>query len=892
MKRNSLIALMVLGLAAVGLAVGVVAWRQGEPRAKQAQRPAQQESTPKERGEEGMLVISGDSEEEQGKTQIAEGIDKETKGKRDAAPVGEEWPEGDGDAAGAGNAKDDATTGSIALVGNPLDEASSPTLTTDATPTPQPGTRVSGKVMAPGGGAAAGVTLTFVAQSPQGEEQDYTSTTAVSGEDGSYTANAAPHGPVKAFLNVPPGRFLYAPPAKEIILREGEHREDLNFTLDPGNPIEGIVTTEAGDPIEEARIVATMGGATREATTGLDGRFFLEGVPPNGTLETLTAAHPDYQPETRTNLSSMDGEQRFRLKQSNDIVLAVSWALDRTPVTFYAYRLLKQNSTGLYIDMQRDDIKVESEDGRTVLENVEEGLWRAEVTVLAPDGTPTDIRGSAEFELAQGEKSREIPVEITMGRMISGVVVDAPVDGEAVAGARIEFVPPSAGFGRFPPPDAPFEFPTTFTDSGGYFEFQGMAPGNYTLVAEKEDMVTPEPVDVEVPFGQNPEPLRIVMPQGATVYGQVIDREGNPAGDIAISFSLQRPNADGWTYKGTKTDEDGNYRFSGLTAGSHYVWVRGSELRDNSQFDLGKGEEKEINFDFSGGVSVSGTVYLNGEPAFPKIQNIQFVGAEDRGRRGWTGLEPGGTYETQVQPGEYFVQFAGTENLRGNLPPFSIYGEPQQQEKDFYIESAEVDVIVEFPEGVAFQPGQIVMSPRERSLRYAFVRAEMRQENRHLLNLIAGEYQATFTTFDGQWRGEVDWRHYGPETDNLIQIPLRKTVRGIRLGGWKPGDLVNTAFTTLSFDATPYIESEGVIEIILTYEAGRHAVETGAVRLYRGSERISMEDERGWTGADHWNNSYTLYLDEYEEDASYTIEANLRGDGGSDSTGSVYMNMN
>jgi hypothetical protein len=291
-------------------------------------------------------------------------------------------------------------------------------------------------------------------------------------------------------------------------------------------------------------------------------------------------------------------------------------------------------------------------------------------------------------------------------------------------------------------------------------------------------------------------------------------------------------------------------------------------------------------------VSVSGTVYLNGEPAFPKILNIQFVGAEGRGRRGWTGLEAGGTYETQVQPGEYFALFAGRERLRGNLPPFSIYGEPQQQEKDFYIESAEVDVIVEFPEGVAFQPGQLVMSPRERSLRYAFVRAEMRQENRHLLNLIAGEYQATFTTYDGQWRGDVDWRRYGPDTDNLIQIPLKKTVRGVRLGGWKPGDLVNTAFTTLSFDATPYIESEGVIEIILTYEEGRHAVETGAVSLYRGNERISMEDDRGWTGADHWNNSYTLYLDEYEEGASYTIEADLRGDGGSDSTGSVYMNMN
>lgn len=778
-----------------------------------------------------------------------------------------------------GIAPDEDTSASLAMAGI--------TPTTEPTETPVQ-TTITGEVRSPDGGAVGGVWITVMGRD---DKEEVVSIGGVSNDEGVYTVRDVPSGPITVMAQPPANSFLYAPDAIELIIRKGEERDGIDIVLDPGDVVDGYVKNDAGEPIEEASVVAATTRGQRVYTTDKAGYFTVEGIPPGGTLMSLTVVHPDYQAETRTAISMLDGTQYYTLSKSNDIILEVKWMLDGTPVDLYAYRMLKRHMTGQFFDQDRKEILVDSEDGRTVLENLEEGEWRAEVTVLDPDGQTTDIKASATFALTSDEKGRVIPVEVAAGRLITGTVWLDNVGNQPVAGAQLEFVQPSQGYGRFPAPDEAFQFPTATTNESGFFMFEGMAPGVYALVAKKDDLLTPRTIDVEVSYQMDPQPLDIVMTEGAEIYGTVIGPDGELAPNQEVQIAVNRPNADGWEHRNILTDSTGSYTFRAVRAGVTYIYARHeSGMNDSSSVDLEPGQREEVNFDFSNTIELSGVITLNGGNPHPDISHIMFVG-QDVGRREWVLLGPRGEYSTRVPPGEYFLRAHGGNAPSGDMDPFMISGSGQQ-EFNYDIQAAGVDVIVEFPDGEEFREGYLVLSRAERSMRYNFVRANLGQENRHFVRLFAGEYIATYTSRDNQWRGETDFTYVGPGQENVLIIDAEKMVRGVRIGGWSPGDMSLTEHTPIRYDVTSILESAGDIEIILNYEVGRHAVEIGGVLLLENGSEIDRDLHIGWSGADKWHNAYRLYLPDTRAGATYQIEALLRGDGGDDSTGSVYMNLN
>ena len=693
---------------------------------------------------------------------------------------------------------------------------------------------------------------------------------------------------------MPPADSNFAPSEiVSFIVQDGEESITKDLMHREGELVQGIVLNEEKMPVAGAKVEAVIANTpTKVQTTDDSGRFKVSGVPSGGAIITLTVSHPEYQSESRTAVNMFDGEQTFILKRSNSVILEVTWKLDGTPVEFYAYRLLKKMGFGeLYIDAEKQNVLVESQDGRTSLTELPSGTWHVEVTVISPDGKPTDLRGATDFQSASGVQDMLIHVAMDGGRRISGRVVMNTAGGTPVAMANIQFVTPSAGFGRFPKPDGPFVFPSAVTDESGEFIFAGMPPGRYTVQARKETFRTPMAVDVIVPYDADPAPVEIVMLKGGVVFGKVLGADGMTLQGVRVVLSEQRVNADGWLNQETMTDADGNYRFEGLPAGAHYLWAYDKErLRDSRTVDLEPGKELEVDFDFSGNIQLSGYIRANGEPP-GEAWSAEFIG-EGASRSGWVSVSPDGYYKTTVKPGLIYLLLGGANSPGGQADPFTIPEIPSEQVRDIDLNIVEADIVLSFPEGVQFSPGQLVISPHQRALRYSFYRVKMDQQTRHVVSMFAGEYQATFMSTGGEWHGETDWVTLAPGAANTFVLDLKKTMRGVRVGGWAPGQVSMGSFTPLSFDVTPILESAGNIEIYVLYQTGRHAVETGAVSLLVNGAPAVTDDHKGWSGADQWNNTYRLNLGTYVPGAIYVLRVDLKCDGGTDSTGSIFMSLN
>jgi len=677
------------------------------------------------------------------------------------------------------------------------------------------------------------------------------------------------------------------------IVQDGDESITKDLMLKEGELVQGIVLNEEKTPVVGAKVEAVIPNTmTKVRTTDEGGRFSVKGVPAGGAIITLTVSHPEYQSETRTAVNMFDGEQTFILKRANSIILEVTWKLDGTPVEFYAYRLLKKMGFGeLFVDAEKQNVLVESLDGRTSLTELPSGTWHVEVTVMSPDGNPTDLRGATNFQLEAGQQGMLVRVAMDGGRRISGRVVMNTAGGSPVAGANIEFVTPSAGFGRFPKPDGPFVFPTAATDETGEFKFEGMPPGRYTVQARKETFRTPMAVDVIVPYDVDPTPVEIVMLKGGVLFGKVLGADGKTLEGVRILLSEQRVNADGWLNQETMTDAEGNYRFEGLPAGAHYLWAYDKErLRDSRTVDLEPGKELEVNFDFSGNIQMSGNIRVNGKPP-GESWSVEFIGEGDS-RSGWVNVSPEGYYKATVKPGLMYLHLAGANSPGGQPEAFNIPEMPSEQVRDIDLNIVDADIVLSFPEGVQFVPGNLVISPRQRATRYGFYRVKMDQQTRHVVSMFAGEYQATLMSTGGEWHGETDWVTLAPGATNTFVLDLKKTKRGVCVGGWAPGQVSMGAFTPLSFDVTPVIESAGNIEIYVLYQTGRHAVETGAVSLIVDGAPAVTDDHKGWSGADQWNNTYHLNLGTYVPGAAYVLRVELKCDGGTDSTGSIFMSLN
>lgn len=162
------------------------------------------------------------------------------------------------------------------------------------------------------------------------------------------------------------------------------------------------------------------------------------------------------------------------------------------------------------------------------------------------------------------------------GATIAGHVVDGGTQ-VPIAGARVMLVPVFNGRPTTPPSGPP---PSTITGDDGAYLFSGVAAGRYRVQVQKIGFVSPTDTPLlTVDAGQALAGPELRLNKGAVVTGRVLDARGEPLPEVMVT-AMRRPTAGSGRGRGPQvvqagqsgqTNDVGEFRITGLTAGDYYV---------------------------------------------------------------------------------------------------------------------------------------------------------------------------------------------------------------------------------------------------------------------------------------------------------------------------------
>src|SRR6266851_5074941 len=165
-------------------------------------------------------------------------------------------------------------------------------------------------------------------------------------------------------------------------------------------------------------------------------------------------------------------------------------------------------------------------------------------------------------------------VDVAIGTGVIRGRVLAAATGEPLRKARVSI---SSDAGEHDP---------VFSDNDGRFELIGLQAGRHTLSAAKAGYVTTKfgarrlidrATPVEVADGSVIEHIEIRLPRGAAINGHVVDDLGDPLVDQSVTAGRVVHTGGRATFvqsgSAGRTDDLGEYRISGLPAGTYVVSV-------------------------------------------------------------------------------------------------------------------------------------------------------------------------------------------------------------------------------------------------------------------------------------------------------------------------------
>ena len=249
---------------------------------------------------------------------------------------------------------------------------------------------------------------------------------------------------------------------------------------------------------------------------------------------------------------------------------------------------------------------------------------------------------AAELVIAPGVNAIDLVLD-PRGR-VEGRVVDA--ERTPVAGAEVELARASdGGFGNRR---------TERTDPEGRFLFRWLTSGDYLLGASAPGLLLEgEPVAVTVASVPAP-PVELVLTSGEEIAGRVLGVPNTELLRIRISAHAAGPARVSRT---AVPGPDGRYRLTGLPPGRWIVTAfaeTGRNARSEVEVDKGGGPYR-LDLDVGGGLTLTGSVRLDGEPLAGASIAITGAGSGVRPPGGaYVETAFDGTFRAEgLEPGEY-----------------------------------------------------------------------------------------------------------------------------------------------------------------------------------------------------------------------------------------------
>ena len=239
------------------------------------------------------------------------------------------------------------------------------------------------------------------------------------------------------------------------------------------------------------------------------------------------------------------------------------------------------------------------------------------------------------------------------------------------------------------------------------------------------------------------------------------------------------------------------------------------------------------------------------------------------------------------QPG-LFQRFFLEDMWGGVAETLVVASESGTQEHDFRIQLADAELVIDVPAEEEFRKGQVELAQRIGGLvRHRVYVQQQDGRTQKLTNIPIGTYKAAFRSDDGNWNGESDWTAVGLGQENVLVIFLENKER-VRVGGWTP-EMMSEDFVVHDYNISEVLKQSGDYEVILDYEKGYHGVAIEWVALIENGSEIARDIHVGWSGTMKLGHVYRLRINSVHPGAMYTLGVSMRCDGGTDSTGSVYL---
>ncbi|HUP49177.1 MAG TPA: carboxypeptidase-like regulatory domain-containing protein, partial [Thermoanaerobaculia bacterium] len=509
-----------------------------------------------------------------------------------------------------------------------------------------PGVEVSGRVTR-GGVGVPGVTIRLAGEIAGGE-------TAETAADGSFRIE-----------DLTPGQaMLIARKPDEFIQHNRPIRipsDDIEIEVPPGGRISGrVFDKDSRQPVTsfEAGLSGSRGGGgmimtgpgmTRPFTSD-DGTFVLENVPPGSTTVVVNAS--GYVSASIPNIQVEEGKEAGNVEVPLDRGARVSGHVtgpDRTPLSGVTVRL--NPATGRTVRLPSMGSMASTDaNGEYTFEAVGPG---EHVFTFSRSGYVT-----AEKSVELSGREARVDAQLSTGLRVSGTVVAE--SGAPVAEAFVSAWSGTAT-GRG----------STRTDQNGNFQLEALAPGRYTLSAQKQGYARAELRDVDVSTGA---PVRLVLTGGGTIQGRVFGLSAEEMGRTTVYASSTSGSAS------APVDANGNYRIEGAPVGTVRVMGRVTDFATGKSsppksVEVTAGATVQQDIEFIAGTVISGRVTRAGRPVagaminfIPRDAQAQTTARAQTGSQGHyevSGLDDA-TYTVLVADVQRSSSFTTTYELRGS----------------------------------------------------------------------------------------------------------------------------------------------------------------------------------------------------------------------------------
>jgi hypothetical protein len=330
--------------------------------------------------------------------------------------------------------------------------------------------------------------------------------------DGSFRIGGLPSGRLRLIASHPSastGR------SEELVLRAGDHLDEVEIVLDPGTELAGRVLDTQGFPLEGA-VVELLGGSSRQGSvevTTSDGAFTFAIASGSVQLAVSKDGYADASVPILIESSLHRQEVEIRLIEANRrligrVVDGRGYPVEGARVEA---RSLDRGRLMVVTTLGADDgtFELEGLAGETIVVRAEAPRYSESVAVVGPG-------------------QDEVAIRLEASGAVSVDVVDEET-GRAVVSCRVEVVPSSGE-------------PQEQVCVDGRSNLIGIAPGRATLRVRAPDHADAE-VSVEIFGGVGPNDPeashQVALVPSLILRGRVVDLEGEPV--IGARVGLGEP---------------------------------------------------------------------------------------------------------------------------------------------------------------------------------------------------------------------------------------------------------------------------------------------------------------------------------------------------------------